>query len=135
MVSPNARLIPALAAIAGVFALAGCAVLPAGTAGAPGATPPAQASPRRATTSPAASTTLLEQSRREREAGRYREATAVVERALRIEPNNPVLWIELGEIKREQGDLAQAEAMARKALTLADGDRSIEARAFALIDR
>jgi len=78
---------------------------------------------------------LIEQSRRQREAGRYAEAAAAVERALRIEPNDPLLWIELGEIRRDQGDVEQAEVMARKALTLASGDRDIETRAFALIDR
>jgi tetratricopeptide (TPR) repeat protein len=115
--------------------LSACAGLPGGTAPPPVATPPAGGPGAAQRPSPAASNSLLEQSRRERDAGRYGEATAVVERALRIEPNNPWLWIELGEIKREEGDLAQAEAMARKALTLAGGDRNIEARAFALIDR
>jgi Flp pilus assembly protein TadD len=83
----------------------------------------------------AASAVLLEQSRGERAAGSYAEATASIERALRIDPNNPALWIELAEIKAAEGDSEQAEMMARKALTLAGSDRSIMARADQLVGR
>jgi hypothetical protein len=83
----------------------------------------------------AASAVLLEQSRDERAAGSYTEAAVSIERALRIDPNNPVLWIELAEIKGAEGDLDQAQMMARKALTLAGTDRSIEARADRLLSR
>jgi Flp pilus assembly protein TadD len=82
-----------------------------------------------------ASAVLLEQSRDERAAGSYAEAAVSIERALRIDPNNPALWIELAEIKDAEGDLDQAEMMARKALTLAGSDRSIEARAERLLSR
>lgn len=80
-----------------------------------------------------ASATLLEQGREARFAGRTAEATASLERALRIDPNNPLLWIELAEVKAMDGDRTQAREMARKAMTLASGDRSIEARARALL--
>jgi Flp pilus assembly protein TadD len=83
----------------------------------------------------AASAVLLEQSRDERAAGSYAEAAISIERALRIDPNNPALWIELAEIKSAEGDLDQAEMMARKALTLAGSDRSIEERAERLLSR
>jgi len=82
-----------------------------------------------------ASTALLVQSRAQRASGSYAEASATVERALRIKPNDPLLWIELGEIKLAEGDLEQAATMARKALTLTGGDRSIESRAYRLINR
>jgi Flp pilus assembly protein TadD len=82
-----------------------------------------------------AATLLLRQSRTARDAGLYEDATNAIERALRIEPNNPYLWIELGEIKYEDGDRAQAELMARKALTLSAGDRGIETRARRLMER
>jgi Flp pilus assembly protein TadD len=82
----------------------------------------------------AASAGLLEQSRDERAVGSYAEAAASIERALRIDPNNPALWIELAEVKAAEGDLDQAEMMARKALTLAGSDRSIMARAERLLD-
>lgn len=82
-----------------------------------------------------ASASLLEQSRAQQAAGSYAEAAASIERALRIEPNNALLWIELGEIKLAEGDAEQAEMMARKALTLADRDRAVENRAYRLINR
>jgi tetratricopeptide (TPR) repeat protein len=83
----------------------------------------------------AASVVLLERSRDERAAGSYAAAAASIERALRIDPNNPLLWIELAEVKAAEGDDDQAEMMARKALTLAGPDRSIVARADRLVDR
>jgi tetratricopeptide (TPR) repeat protein len=82
-----------------------------------------------------ASVALLEQGRDERAAGSYAAAAASIERALRIDPNNPLLWIELAEVKAAEGDDEQAEMMARKALTLAGPDRSITARAERLVDR
>jgi tetratricopeptide (TPR) repeat protein len=83
----------------------------------------------------AASAVLLEQSRGERAAGSYADAAVSIERALRIDPNNPALWIELAEVKADEGDFDQAEMMARKALTLAGSDRSIMARAERLLGR
>ena len=81
----------------------------------------------------AASVALLERSRADREAGDYSAATASLERALRIDPNNALLWIELAEVKAADGDRDQARQMARKALTLAGSDGSIEARARRLL--
>ena len=76
---------------------------------------------------------VLERSRSERTAGDFTAAAVSVERALRIEPNNPSLWIELAEIKAAEGDRDQAEMIARKALTLAGSDRSIRERADRLL--
>lgn len=80
-----------------------------------------------------ASQTLLEQSRAERDAGDYSQASALLERALRIDPNNPVLWVELGELHLTAGNDEQAATMARKALTLAGGERAVETRAERLL--
>jgi cytochrome c-type biogenesis protein CcmH/NrfG len=82
---------------------------------------------------PSASSELLAQSRADRAAGRYAAAAVSVERALRIDPNNPALWLELGEIQLAGGNDQQAEMMARKALTLAGGTAHIESRAERLI--
>ena len=65
---------------------------------------------------------LLSQSRSLQAAGRYPEAAATIERALRIDPRQPVLWLELGTIRLKEGDFAQAESIGRKALSLATGD-------------
>ncbi len=81
------------------------------------------------------STLLLEQGRAERDAGDYAVATSTIERALRIDPNNPELWLELAEIKYAQNDREQGALMAQKALALAGGDRSVETRARRLFGR
>lgn len=81
-----------------------------------------------------ASSALLAQSRADRAAGRLDDGEYSIERALRIDPNNPLLWIELAEIKLAQDDRNQAVEMARKALTLAGSDRSIRERADRLLN-
>jgi predicted Zn-dependent protease len=60
-------------------------------------------------------------------------AAATIERALRIEPDNPLLWIELGQIRMGEGNPAQADSMGRKALALAIGDGQAQASAWRLI--
>jgi len=101
------------------------------------APPPAPAeplpAPRTAPPVSAASQALLTQSRGHQAAGRYEQAAASIERALRIEPRQPVLWLELGNIRLKEGDFAQAESMGRKALSLATGDAALTARAEQLI--
>jgi len=81
----------------------------------------------------AASQSLLAQSRGYQAAGRYDQAAASIERALRIEPRQPVLWLELGNIRLKEGDYAQAESLGRKALSLSGGDAGLSARAEQLI--
>lgn len=77
---------------------------------------------------PSATTALLEQSRTQSAAGQYPQAAASIERALRIEPGNPYLWLELARVHMATGNDRQAEAHARKALTLA-GDDTVARRA------
>jgi tetratricopeptide (TPR) repeat protein len=81
----------------------------------------------------AASQTLLTQSRSFQAAGRMDQAAASIERALRIEPRQPLLWLELGNIRLKEGNFAQAESMGRKALSLSTGDAGLTARAQQLI--
>jgi hypothetical protein len=95
-------------------------------------TPLPQPPPPRSDTS-APSAALLAQSRAARAAGRYSQATSATERALQIDPNNAALWVELGEIQLATGNLTQAATMARKALTLARGDRAVAADADRLL--
>jgi tetratricopeptide (TPR) repeat protein len=56
-------------------------------------------------------------------------ASATLDRALRIEPSNPLLWIELGRVRLVDGNAHQAEVCARKALALASGDPATQAQA------
>ncbi len=60
-------------------------------------------------------------------------ASSTLDRALRIEPNNPLLWIELGRLRLAESDAHQAEVCARKALALASGDHGTQAQAGRLL--
>ena len=52
---------------------------------------------------------------------------------MRIEPDNPLLWVELGRVQMGEGNAAQADGMGRKALALATGDPAAQASAWRLI--
>jgi uncharacterized protein HemY len=60
-------------------------------------------------------------------------ASSTLDRALRIEPSNPLLWIELGRLRLAESDAHQAEGCGRKALALASGDHSTQAQAGRLL--
>lgn len=60
-------------------------------------------------------------------------ASSTLDRALRIEPNNPLPWIELGRLRLAENDAHQAEGCGRKALALASGDRGTQAQAGRLL--
>jgi predicted Zn-dependent protease len=60
-------------------------------------------------------------------------ASATLDRALRIEPNNPLLWVERGKLRLAENDPRQAESCARKALALASGDRAAQAQSGHLL--
>jgi len=79
------------------------------------------------------STTLLGESRRHREAGNTPQAASTLERALRIDPRQPILWLELGELHLAEGDFVQAESMASRALDYAGPYWGVEQRARALL--
>jgi len=61
------------------------------------------------------------------------DASSTLDRALRIEPNNPLLWIELGRLRLVESDAHQAEVCGHKALALASGDRGTQAQAGRLL--
>ena len=81
----------------------------------------------------AASTSLVNQAHAQAASGDYAQAAATLERALRIEPDNPLLWIELGRVRLAEPNPAQADAMGHKALALATGDAAAQASAWRLI--
>lgn len=60
-------------------------------------------------------------------------AAVIVERALRLEPNNPLLWHKLGLIRLKQKNWQQAINMARKSNSLAAGDYSLQSENWQLI--
>jgi predicted Zn-dependent protease len=99
---------------------------------APAATPPPQRPPspppREFRLSPATQS-LVTQARNLLARGDMDGASATLDRALRIEPNNPLLWIELGKVRLVASEAKGAEGCARKALALASGDRAVQSQA------
>jgi tetratricopeptide (TPR) repeat protein len=79
-----------------------------------------------------AAAALVRQARAESAVGDFPLAAATLERALRIEPDHPQLWLELGQVRQAQHNYAQAEVMGRKALSSAD-DHATQALAWRLI--
>lgn len=65
--------------------------------------------------------------------GDFDGASATLDRALRIEPNNPLLWIERGRLRLAESDAHQAEGCGRKALALAAGDPNAQRQAGRLL--
>jgi Tfp pilus assembly protein PilF len=102
------------------FLLGGCAVL----------------QPVGPTTQPSGNTavmTLLNKAQGQAAAGRMDEARANLERALRIEPRNPVLWQELARIRLKQGQYRQAENLAAKSNVLAGTNRYLRSENWRII--
>ncbi len=81
----------------------------------------------------AATTALVAQAHRQAAAGDPQLAISSLERALRIEPDNPLLWIELGEIHESAGHFDQAAGLGHKALQLATGDPHAQSASWHLI--
>jgi predicted Zn-dependent protease len=80
-----------------------------------------------------ATSALVAQAHTQAHGGNYAPAAATIERAMRIEPENPLLWIELGQIRMSEGNAAQGDGMGHKALALATGDPQAQASAWRLI--
>lgn len=60
-------------------------------------------------------------------------AAASIERALRIEPENPLLWIELAKVRQAEGNYVQTENLARKALSMSINAPRTQSSAWTLI--
>jgi tetratricopeptide (TPR) repeat protein len=98
----------------------------------PSPAPPERPAARQFHLGPAASA-LVTQAHTQAGGGDFGQAASTLERALRIEPDNPLLWIELGRVRLGENNAAQAHAMGRKALALATGDAGAQAAAWRLI--
>jgi tetratricopeptide (TPR) repeat protein len=81
----------------------------------------------------AASGALVTQAHAQAAGGDLGQSSATLERALRIEPDNPLLWIELGRVRLAENNAGQADAMGRKALALSTGDGATQGSAWRLI--
>ena len=70
--------------------------------------------PRSAMSENRAVIALLDRAQNDSASGQREAAGASLERALRIEPRNPWLWLELAQVRLAQGQYAQAITLARK---------------------
>lgn len=61
------------------------------------------------------------------------QATAKLERALRIAPNDAALWHRLAEVRLAQGQPLQAETLAAKSNRLAYGDHALKRHNWRII--
>lgn len=95
-------------------------------------TPPPAVPPRQFHLGPATSA-LVTQAHQQAASGDTAQAAATLERAVRIEPDNPLVWIELGRVRLAENNPPQANAMGRKALALATGDPASQSSAWHLI--
>jgi uncharacterized protein HemY len=98
----------------------------------PGAPAPRPPPPRENRLSPA-TRSLVTQARTLLAHGDFNGASSTLDRALRIEPNNPLLWIELGRERLVESEAHQAEGCGRKALALASGDQGAQRQAGRLL--
>jgi tetratricopeptide (TPR) repeat protein len=76
---------------------------------------------------------LMETARADTAAGRFPNAAASLERALRIEPRNPRLWQELARVRLKQGQFVQAESVAARSNSWAGKDNALRAENWRLI--
>src|SRR5208283_395517 len=78
-------------------------------------TPRPPAPPAHENTLSPATRALVMQANAQAAHGDLPAASSTLERALRIEPNNPLLWVELGRLRLAENDPHQAEVCGRKA--------------------
>lgn len=80
-----------------------------------------------------ASRALVSQAQAQLASKNFAVAASSIERALRIEPDNPLLWIELGKVRQAEGNYVQAENMGRKAIAMASNAPRAQSSAWSLI--
>ena len=78
---------------------------------------------------------LVTSSRTSRASGDYARSLSDIERAIRIEPRNPYLWLELGETHLALDDSRQAISAARKAISVAGSNTAARTAAEDLLER
>jgi tetratricopeptide (TPR) repeat protein len=116
---------------------------------APLPSPPAAAAPAKTVTAPppkeapapasrefhlgAAAQSLVAQARAQSARGEFPGASGTLDRAIRIEPQNPLLWIEVARLRLTEGDFRQAETCARRALMLGSADDTVRTTAGHLL--
>lgn len=92
--------------------------------GAPPSAPPVSATPV-PPAQPAATGSLIALADRQAAAGDYASAAAQLERALRIRPQDPVLWQKLAWLRLRNGDFEQAATLASRSDSLAGNNAAV----------
>lgn len=82
---------------------------------------------------PAAVVALLDHAEQQANNGDLPAAAMTLERAIRIDSRNPVLWHHLASVRLAEGDAIQAEQLAKKSNALAAGNYALQARNWDLI--
>ena len=117
--------------------LAGCSVSPQhpesqqGFEVEPGASDQSQIRPSPQTSK--AALALLAKARQAANQGQLSVAEAQLERALRIEPQNAVLWHYMAKLRLHQGQLSQAAGLAAKSNSLDQGNSELQADNWRII--
>lgn len=112
----------------------------------PPSTPPSAAVPAPPTVTPpvviseapvrgnnAAVLAMLQQAERQSQTHKLGVAVATLERALRLEPRNPLIWHRLAVVRLKQGRLAQAADLAAKSNALLGENDPLRAQNDAII--
>ncbi|TVP90224.1 MAG: tetratricopeptide repeat protein [Pseudomonadaceae bacterium] len=76
---------------------------------------------------------LLTSARQQEGQGDLNAASASLERAMRIAPREPQVLHQLAQVRLAQGDAAQAEQLAQRGLSYADGRPTLQASLWQLI--
>jgi tetratricopeptide (TPR) repeat protein len=76
---------------------------------------------------------LLKESRDEYAQKRYEQSAALLERALRIEPRNSILWHNLAGVRLEQEDWRKAMSLAAKSNELANDNKWLRIRNWTIV--
>lgn len=76
---------------------------------------------------------LLASAQLDMEGGKPESAAATLERALRLEPRDALLWYRLALIRLRQGEWQQVLSLAQKSNSLAAGDRNLQLQNWYLI--
>lgn len=103
-----------------ILLLASCAVVP-------------QTRPRTEGSSNPAVVALLDRAQGQSAAGELEQAGASLERALRIEPRNALLWQELARVRLNLGLYRQAESLAAKSNGFAAANRTLRGENWRII--
>lgn len=97
------------------------------------APPNAEMPPRATAPQPPAVIALLDNAGRQEKSGKLESAAAILERAVRVDPRNPLVWHRLARVRLAQGQWQAAANMAARSNSLAAGDTDLQRRNAAII--